>query len=277
MKTNQGIVSKCCDHEQSSQEDCKENISCNINPKLVDVCCEKCLKHLNSLMETMTKILPLPLDKSSHHQMPLVSINVIDTDNNLNICMCNATEAVENKKDIVESSTVCPKCKNVIKAQSSERCPLISRQTMLGDVLFNRVDSQYLSSTYSTKTNSELKKLIDPYTPESIESHSPQTEMEELSFINTTNESDDILENMRDVIKHKSEIINEESNSDATERHFVTPHQLTTRLEILRRESQLDCISKKSGSGSSTVEDSHVKSSHSSKHCFSCCSSCSIS
>lgn len=275
MKTNQGIVRKC-DHVQSSREDCKENISCNIDPKLVDVCCEKCLKHLNSLMETMTKILPLPLDKSTHNQMPLVSINVIDTDNNLNICMCNATEVVENRKDIIESSTVCPKCKNVIKAQSSERSPLISKQTMLGDVLFNRVDSQYLSSTYSTKANSQLKKLMDPYTPESIESHSPQTEMEELSFINTTNESDDILENMREVIKHKSEIINEESNSDATERHyFVTPHQLTTRLEILRRESQLDCTSKKSGSGSSTADDSHIKSSQSSKHC--CCSSCSIS
>jgi hypothetical protein len=262
---------------QSNRDDCKENISCNINAKLVDVCCEKCLKHLNSLMETMTKILPLPLDKSTQNQMPLVSINVVDTDNNLKICMCNATEIGDNMKDIIlESSTVCPKCKNVIKAQSSERCPLISKQTMLGDVLFNGTDSQYLSSTYSTKSNAQLKRLMDPYTPESIESHSPQTEMEELSFINTTIESDDILENMREVIKHKSEIAHEDI--DVTERnHFVTPHQLTTRLEILRRESQLDCSSKKSGSGSSNAEESQIKDSRSSKHCSSCCSSCSIS
>lgn len=262
IKTNQGIVNKC-DHVQSMlDDDCKENISYELNSKLVNFCCEICLKHLKAIMETTIKTLPLPL--SSTCQMPLVSISVVDTDINLNICMCK-----ERGDEVMsEKENICPNCRNIIKAQPSERYSLVSKQTMLGDVLVNRIDSQFLSSTYSS-SQSQVKKLIDPYTPESIESHSPQTEFEEPTFINTTTDCDDILVNLREANNIKTELSNGEFDSDETEKiqnhhhnQMVSPLQLSTRLEILRRESQLDCNSKKSGS-----DGSHTKSS---KSCCKC-------
>lgn len=274
MKTNQGIVNKC-DHVQLSQreddDDCKENINSELSSKLVNVCCEVCLKHFNEIMET----LPLPLLDSTRHltksnqKTPLVSISVVDTDNNLNICMCNAIEV--DKSCVVmtdmsdESENICPICKNLIKAQPAARYSLVSRQTMLGDVTINRIDSQYLSTTYSS-SGTELKKLMDPYTPESIESHSPQVEMEEPNFINDDSEDD-----FCDVIKYKGE--NGELLNDETENHHhkMDPQALTTRLEILRRESQLEFDSKSGDSGSC---GSRTKSSMNSKKCL--CFSCAI-
>lgn len=277
MKTNQGIVNKC-DHVQLSRrdddDDCKENINSELSSKLVNVCCEVCLKHFNELMET----LPLPLTdgtrylSKSNQKTPLVSISVVDTDNNLNICMCNA---IEVDKSVVmtdiddESENICPNCRNLIKAQPSARYSLVSKQTMLGDVTINRIDSQFLSSTYSS-SGSQLRKFMNPYTPESIESHSPQAEMEEPNFIN--NDFEDIPEIIREVIKHKAdnngELINEETENH---HHTMDPQALTTRLEILRRESQLECNSKSGDSGSF---NSHAKSSMNSKKCL--CCSCAI-
>lgn len=278
MKTNQGIVNKC-DHVQLSlredDDDCKENINSELSSKLLYDCCKVCLKHFNEIMET----LPLPLIDctrqltKSNQKTPLVSISVVDTDNNLNICMCNAIE-VDKSCDFVmtdmsdESENICPICKNLIKAQPVARYSLVSRQTILGDVTINRIDSQFLSTTYSS-SGTELKKLMDPYTPESIESHSPQVEMEELNFIN--NDSEEIPDDIRDVIKHKND--NGELLIDETENHHHTmdPQTLTTRLEILRRESQLECISKSGDSGSC---DSRTKSLMNSKKCL--CFSCAI-
>lgn len=268
LKTNQGIVNKC-DHVQLSRiedDDCKENINSELSSKLFNVCCEVCLKHFREIMET----LPLQPLADNTRKMPLVSISVVDTDNNLNICMCNAIEVDRSvlKADFDEErENICPNCRNLIKAQPSARYSLVSKQTMLGDVLVNRIDSQFLSSTYSS-SGSQLRKLMDPYTPESIESHSPQTEMEELNYINS--DFEEIPEDFLEVIKHKTdngEVLNEETENN---HRTMDPHALQTRLEILRRESQLDCNSKSGDSGS----ESNAKSSLSSKKCL--CFTCSI-
>lgn len=276
IKTNQGIVNKC-DHDVQSMEfddDCKENIRYDLSSKLVNVCCEVCLKHFKEIMETIS--LPLsrvddirrPLSKSNS-LTPLVSISVIDTDKNLNICMCNPIEVYEGVVEVDmydESENICPNCRNLIKAQPSARYSLVSKQTMLGDVVVNRIDSQYLSSTYSS-SGSQLRKLRDPYTPESMESHSPQTEMEEPNFINNLNDNEEIPKIILEVIKHNktdnNELMNEETENN---HHAMDPRQLKTRLELelLRRESQLENGTKNGDSGSSS---SQTKSS---KKCCTC-------
>lgn len=287
IKTNQGIVNKC-DHVQIRQDGCKENYNYEeLNSKLVNVC-EMCLKHLHAIVvENDTNMKPLPLASQSsniNRKMPPF-INVVDADN-FNVCLCNVTD---EKKSISKDENICPNCRHLIDQQPNERRTLVSKQTMLGDVVVNRIDSQYLSSTYSSSP-SELRKLNDPYTPESVESHSPQPdevdeEKEFPNFINSTNDDDEILVNIREVIKHKHNIINEINcpinNDEADTRkslqnhfnHTVSPSQLQTRLEILRRESQLDCNSKSSGSAS--ISDSNEKkTSLHSKCCLRC--SCAI-
>lgn len=131
----------------------------------------------------------------------------------------------------------------------------------------------------------QLRRLQDPYTPESVESHSPQPELDELEFsiLNETAESDEIFEILS---KHKANEI-EQANGELKENleenvanlqthynmtHTVSPSQLTTRLEILRRESQLminESGSKSSGSGSGADVDDK-KSLNKSKCCFRC-------
>lgn len=140
-----------------------------------------------------------------------------------------------------------------------------------------------------------MRKLQDPYTPESVESHSPQPEFDEKEFpmINEMLDSDDILCNMREVNKHKATTTFEpESNGELKESfdeekvanlqnqyyltHTVSPSQLTTRLEILRRESQLMIYDGGSKSGGGSGADIDDKSSlNKSKCCLRC--SCVIS
>lgn len=264
--------------------------------------CVMCLKHLNAITEKFSDSLSasasLPLNSQStlcnqHLISPLVSISVVDADN-LNICMCNLMEQDLNNHETVEGDKICKICRNIIKQQPNERCTLVSKRVMLGDVVVNRIDSQYLTSTYSS-SSSQLRKLQDPYTPESVESHSPQPEMEEKEFplINETVDSEDILVNIREVNKHKKSVTvfeADQPNGDFKEHpendkvgnlkslyltHTVSPSQLTTRLEILRRESQLLIdVGSKSGSGSGADIDDE-KSLNKSKCCLRC--SCVIS
>jgi hypothetical protein len=285
LKTNQGIV-KNCDHLRHDDDGYKENLELSCS-KLVNVC-EMCLKHLHAIVVDTDNTIPLPLALQSsmnNQQPPLVSISVVD-DDNLNICTCKMSD--EKTKE-GGNNVACPNCR-----QSKCR-KLVSRQTMLGDVIVNRIDSHFLSSTYSSSP-SQMRKLKDPYTPESVDSHSPLPEMDEKaefqSFINSTSDDDEILENMRGVIikhKHNSDHKSGEQ-TDETEKvgiagdfqnnfilnHTVSPSQLQTRLEILRRESQLECNSKNgcSGSGSSSESKEKKKSSLHSKCCL--CCSCAI-
>uniref|UniRef100_A0A182VVD5 inositol-polyphosphate 5-phosphatase n=1 Tax=Anopheles minimus TaxID=112268 RepID=A0A182VVD5_9DIPT len=138
------------------------------------------------------------------YQHPLVSINVFDTDSNLNVCMCalycnNANDAknanatgAKNQREVVDdigtasaSATICPNCRNIIKHQPIEhRKTLISRRMMLAnDVIVNRIDTHYLN-TYSLSQGSNGTGQLhsfEPYTPESAESHSPLPESSDSS------------------------------------------------------------------------------------------------
>lgn len=298
IKTNQGIVSSC-DHDRESSE--KENLVINSGLKYPNHCVA-CLKQLNAITEKFSdnlpasESLPLALKRSAfdHSKLtsPLVSINVVDADN-LNICMCNSLDD-QTKQEVVEGDNICKICRNNIKQQPTERLTLVSKRVMLGDIVVSRIDTQYLSSTYPSMP-SQMRNLQDPYTPESVESHSPQPELDEKEFpiINETLDSDDILSNIRELIKHKHVFDTDEPCVETKESpdeekignlqnqynltHTVSPRQLTTRLEILRRESQLmigSDSSSKSGSGSG-VEIDDKESLNKSKCCFRC--SCVIS
>jgi hypothetical protein len=250
-----------------------------------------CLKKINAISEKLeasfknASITTLPQAfKSEEFSTP--SISVIDPDNS-NICMCNDSSIESSKQN---NGKMCIICRNIIEQQPPERCTLISEKTMFGDVIVNRIDSQHhLTSTYASNLL-QIKNLQDPYTPESIESHSPQPEMDEKYFpINDLGESQEIIVNVNEVEKkYKKSLVNEVEethNHDitATENlfnssHSVTPSQLTTRLEILRRESQfmINDGSTKCGNGSvvTDAENDNDKSLNKSESCLRC--SCSI-
>jgi hypothetical protein len=249
---------------------------------------------LNAITEKFSDNLSVPVSLPpltssqvlDNHQRvsPLVSISVVDADN-LHVCMCNLMEDQSNHETI-EGDKICKICRNIIKQQPNERCTLVSKRVMLGDVVVNRIDSQYLSCQYSS-IPSHLRKLPDPYTPESIESPSPQPELEEKDFpiINEIVDDDDILENIREVNKHKildDQVPNGETTEIADEEvignlqnhynltHVVSPSQLTTRLEILRRESHLTLNDGAAKGGSGSDADSDDKKSLNKSKCCSC-------
>jgi hypothetical protein len=247
-----------------------------------------CLKHLNAITEKFSDSLlastslPLQLQATleNHDSVsPSVSISVVDADN-LNICMCNVMED-QNNQETVEGDKICKICRNIIKKQPFERCTLVSKRTMLGDVVVNRIDSQYLTSTYSTPS-AQLRMLRDPYTPESVESHSPQPEIDEKEFpiINETLDKYSLHkvcegELSNGDLKENLDVGNLQNHYNMV--HTISPSQLTTRLENLRRESQLMIHdgSSKSGSGSGADVDDKKSLNKSKKCCLRC--SCVIS
>lgn len=113
---------------------------------------------------------------------PAISINVTDTDANLNVCMCSLYASCDNVLVEQESmiGSICPRCQNIIKQQPTEhRKTLISKRlTLSKDIIVNRVDTHFLSLKAIDKSN----KRYEPYTPESIESHSPLPEADMLEF-----------------------------------------------------------------------------------------------
>lgn len=260
--------------------------------------CVKCLKQLNAITEKFSDSVSVPASLPLHQShmttrdyqnliSPLVSISVVDADN-LNVCMCNLMDD-QKTREIIDGDRICRICRNNIEQQPTERCTLVSKKVMMGDVVFSRIDTQYLSSNYSS-IPSQLRKLQDPYTPESVESHSPQPEIDEKEFpiINNSAEGEDLLEDIREFYKNKmhtsdSEQMNGEDKENLEEEsivdlqtqynmtHTVSPSQLTTRLEILRRESHLaiNDVGSKSGSGSG-AEINDKKSLNKSKCCLHC-------
>lgn len=113
---------------------------------------------------------------------PAISINVTDTDENLNVCMCSLYASCDNVLVEQESmiGSICPRCQNIIKQQPTEhRKRLISKRlTLAKDIIVNRVDTHFLS----LKPLDKSTKRYEPYTPESIESHSPLPEADILEF-----------------------------------------------------------------------------------------------
>lgn len=293
IKSNQGTVSGC-EHILAMKEDFnKKNLGLSLKHLKI---CVKCLKHLNAVTEKYSNSSlasespPLKYQPTLDNDQlisPLVSISVVDTDN-LNICMCSLKED-HNNDEMFENHKICKICRLNIKKQKNERCMLISKRTMLGDVVVNRIDSQYLTSNYSSSL-SQMKKLQDPYTPESIESHSPQPELEDKDFplINETVEIFKILENVHEVNNYKKPNLVQQTSTESEKNrnddtivklhnqynvtHTVSPSQLTTRLEILRRESQLmihDVGSKNAVDSEANIDDD--KSLKKLKCCLRCC------
>uniref|UniRef100_A0A182FK27 inositol-polyphosphate 5-phosphatase n=1 Tax=Anopheles albimanus TaxID=7167 RepID=A0A182FK27_ANOAL len=138
-------------------------------------------------------------------QHPAVSINVYDTDSNLNVCMCAlycsnvvAGAAAKHISELSSDDTICPNCRNIIKHQPVEhRKRLISRRMMLAnDIIVNRIDTHYLNTFVSSSNSSGFGSQgpsnnamvsdtlhygnMEPYTPESAESHSPLPETNEI-------------------------------------------------------------------------------------------------
>lgn len=117
--------------------------------------------------------------KARRELAPLnISISVID-DNNLNVCMCSYNNDLEPQVEIADSGNrICGRCQNIINQQPVEhRKALISqRLTMANDIIVNRIDSQFLN----TYNNSGQKVNLEPYTPDSMESHSPFVSNEQI-------------------------------------------------------------------------------------------------
>lgn len=268
IKSDQGIV-KSCNHESS------------VNGELVkfSLKCSLCLDKINAIskrLESSFTSLPTPSQILNSEEYTAPSISVIDPDNS-NICMCvHSTSDSDGKMCII--------CRNIIEQQPQERCTLISEKTMFGDVIVNRIDSQHhLTSTYASNLL-QIKKLRDPYTPESIESHSPQPEMDEKYFPINESQSEiseaQIENHANEVVKSFINEVEETHNNHHSSVHSVTPSQLTTRLEILRRESQfminndggIKCVVNGSAVSDDDIDDD--KSLNKSKKCLRC--SCSI-
>ena len=142
LRTQQGIYSRC-EHATSLVDDTyKDNIennaSCRIN-------CLHCTKHISSIIDRLKGEGPTLLSTIENGlngisgmngdvddvqvrndlnrvNRPLVSISVIDTDNNLNVCMCALMcSSTENLVDlngmqqiVEEDDKICPICRNII-------------------------------------------------------------------------------------------------------------------------------------------------------------------
>lgn len=170
---------------------------------------------------------------------PTISINVTDAEN-LNVCMCSLYASCDNVLAEQENmiGSICPRCQNIIKQQPTEhRKTLISkRSTLSKDIIVNRVDTHFLS----LKTTLDHGKRYEPYTPESIESHSPLPEPDILEYEQTDSHIIDV--NNSNSIDATDDTFNVSSmispvRSLSTHSSAVSPRQLKSRLEILRKTS----------------------------------------
>lgn len=165
-------------------------------------------------------------------KQPPISINVTDTENDESVCMCALFASSDNI--IAESNAmigaICTKCRNIIKQQPTEhRKTLISKRlTLANDIIVNRVDTHFLSlNSFVTATKCE------PYTPESIESHSPQPGCLDYSENEFDDESVDIVDNVIEVDDLPVIPVLQQTTTTATSTQGVSPRQLKSRLESL--------------------------------------------
>lgn len=225
----------------SSKEFCNVLLECiKLNSKF----CENSKMHPNVVDSIATEIdtitnsaIQLPSIDDKKSITPTVSINVTDSEN-FNVCMCSLYASSDNVLIEQETmiGTICPRCQNIIKQQpTTHRKTLISKRlTLSNDIIVNRVDTHFLS----LKTALEYGKRYEPYTPESVESHSPLPEPDILEFNeNDENNQIEINSNIIDVVdafemNNKRHVRSLSSHSSG-----VSPRQLKSRLEILRKTS----------------------------------------
>lgn len=203
----------------------------------------ECNKLTNKLCEinSMCTTAAANINATTAHKRkikPMISINVTDAEN-LNVCMCSLYASCDNVLAEQESmiGSICPRCQNIIKQQPTEhRKTLFSKRlTLSKDIIVNRIDTHFLS----LKTASESGKRYEPYTPESIESHSPLPDIieyesnDEIKIDPNNTSTVDASVNQFDMNgKVISPVRSLSIHSSA-----VSPSQLISRLEILRKTS----------------------------------------
>lgn len=260
----------------SSKEFCNVLLECiNLNSKF----CETNLMHPNADVPIVSNVVNatainnnnsnklnnnsanvnVPVYQTKKKVTPTVSINVTDTEN-LNVCMCSLYASYDNVLIEQESmiGTICPRCQNIIKQQPTEhRKTLISKRLQLSkDIIVNRVDTHFLS----LKNAFDHCKRYEPYTPESVESHSPilpeqfdileyeqndddddddnigiHAGASDKNIINDANSLNVINDNAVDPFDVNCKIVPVRTMS--THSSAVSPRQLKSRLEILRKTS----------------------------------------
>lgn len=167
--------------------------------------CSHCFEHIQFLFDEILSELEIPYaDEEFLEPTPLketkvtparpsVRISVFDTESNANVCMCSlySSSFSLGGKSVAEATPegdqaqICPNCRNIIKHQPVEhRKTLVSRRLMLAnDIIVNRIDTHYLN-TYTSPSGltsgaagpGTSGAQFEPYTPESVESHSPVPE-----------------------------------------------------------------------------------------------------
>lgn len=181
--------------------------------------------------------IPKPQLPTTNRITPTVSINVTDAEN-LNVCMCSLFASSDNvlaEQQEQMIGAICPRCQNIIKQQPPERKTLISkRMTLSNDIIVNRVDTHFLS----LKTALAYGKRYEPYTPESVESHSPFAEPDILEYVQ--NDENELIEGT--VTIHNTDDpfdLNNKRHTRTASLHStgVSPLQLKSRLENLRKTS----------------------------------------
>lgn len=164
---------------------------------------------------------------------PVISLELIDSDN-LEICMCSLIS--EGQIPFPEYNTIddhiCTVCSKIIKKQpTAHRAKLLSRRIFLSNhIVVNRIDTHFLNTYVDTSG--------EPYTPESVESHTPYPEFENQMdgdkeiIVSVETEKDRQCSNVKeeDVPGKKSPAVSET-------RGVVSPGDLKSRLEVLQRSS----------------------------------------
>lgn len=219
----------------ASNEYCNVLLECS---KLTGKLCE--INSTNAMSLAANTVPGANVSPSTKASKPTICINVTDAEN-LNVCMCSLYASCDNV--LVEQETmigtICPRCQNIIKQQPTEhRKTLISKRlTLSKDIIVNRVDTHLLS----LKTAFDNGKRYEPYTPESVESHSPLPEPDILEYeeiadckidANNSNSVDAANDDTFNVNSMISPVRSLSTHSSA-----VSPRQLKSRLEILRKTS----------------------------------------
>ncbi|KAL5284584.1 INPP5A family protein [Megaselia abdita] len=170
---------------------------------------------------------------SNLEDQPMISINVIDSDN-LNICMCSLMSEGRVPSpdfDIIDGS-ICPECRNIIKQQPQEhRCTLVSKRLLLSNnIIVNRIDTHYLNTYLDTRG--------EPYTPESVDSHTPYPEYETQVSDEEISEGVETEEDQQSTnLNNEEEIGGKKSPAASETRGVLSPGDLKSRLEDLQRNS----------------------------------------
>ncbi|KAL1375284.1 hypothetical protein pipiens_004709 [Culex pipiens pipiens] len=253
--------------------------------------CSHCFEHIQFLFDEILSELEIPYaDEEFLEPTPLketkvtparpsVRISVFDTESNANVCMCSlySSSFSLGGKSVAEATPegdqaqICPNCRNIIKHQPVEhRKTLVSRRLMLAnDIIVNRIDTHYLN-TYTSPSGltsgaagpGTSGAQFEPYTPESVESHSPVPETVDRMDFDETQVEEPLLtplpETAPEVPPSEPAIIppaatkkptvatttNNNNNSMTTTGTTTTgcgggvsPRQLKSRLEKLKRIS----------------------------------------